>query len=91
LQGLPAPKYYWKVVRDTQTKKGIAFIGLNNIYLTPEQAEAGKFCKDISTTVTWLKWDATNTTVGYSFACEIGDFRRTVTSLPAFPTNGILK
>jgi hypothetical protein len=89
-QGLPAPKYYWKVVRNTQTKKGTAFIGINNPYLTEEQAAAGRFCTNISASITWLTWDATNIPKGYSFACEISDFRRTVTSLPTFPTNGIL-
>ena len=27
---VPAPKYYWKVVHDPETKRAAAFIGLND-------------------------------------------------------------
>ena len=32
LEKVPVPKFFWKIVYDEKTKKGIAVIGTNNIH-----------------------------------------------------------
>jgi hypothetical protein len=91
VRGMPTPRYFWKVIRDTQTNTATAFVGMNNPYLSVAEAQRDVFCNDISSSISWLTWSRLNITGGYSFACEISDFRRTVTELPSFTTNGVLR
>jgi hypothetical protein len=88
---MPIPRFYWKVLRDSSTNLATAFVGMNNPYITLQDAQRDVFCNDISSSITWLGWSRTNITGGYSFACEINDFRRTVTDLPAFTVSGVLR
>lgn len=84
-------RYFYKVVRNPVTNLAVAFIGLNTPYATIQEARAGVFCTDICNSISWLTWNQLNLVLGYSFCCEVNDFRRTVNELPAFTTVGILR
>lgn len=88
---MPMARYYYKVARNPVTNNAVAFIGINNPYLTLQEARAQVFCTDICNTISWLTWNQFNLVDGYSFCCEVNDFRRTVNELPPFTTNGILR
>ena len=78
-------------MRNPATNTATAFIGMNNPYLTEAQAQADVFCTDISDTITWLTWFPRDLVRGYSFACDLDEFRRVVTDLPSFTTVGVLR
>nr|AKB95586.1 DNA/RNA non-specific endonuclease [Chilo suppressalis] len=90
---IPVPQYFYKVVYEPSTKRGIAFVGINNPYYTPAEARAMFFCKDIcrgNTAFSWLSWDPDDPSEGYTFCCSIPDFRFTVNHLPQLEVRDIL-
>ena len=73
---VPAPKYYWKVVQDPQTKTGAAFIGLNDPHtnVAPEE-----LCKNrCSEMGSWVDWDLTNLDSGYMYCCAVEDAAKAI-------------
>ncbi|KAJ9590454.1 hypothetical protein L9F63_016513 [Diploptera punctata] len=88
-KGLPVPKVYWKVVYNSKTREGIAFIGINNPYVTNPSADY-IFCTDVCSRVSWLQWDQKDIKKGYSYCCDVNDFRKTVKTLPQFTVNSLL-
>lgn len=83
---IPVPKYFWKVVYEPQSQAGVAFIGLNNPFDHSEQT----FCKDVCDQLRWqITWERKNRNLGFSFCCEVDDFRRTI-EFPRFTTKGLL-
>ncbi|CAO1394242.1 unnamed protein product [Diamesa hyperborea] len=88
---MPMARYFYKVARNPVTNNAVAFISLNNPYLTLQEARAQVFCTDICNSISWLTWIQFDLVLGYSFCCEVNDFRRTVNELPSFTTNGILR
>lgn len=85
-KGIPVPKFFWKFVYDPKSKKGIVFIGTNN----PFKKEVEHICKDVSDSIKWLTWEKDNQTLGYSYACDVTDFRNTVNYLPQYEVKGLL-
>ncbi|XP_076252963.1 salivary endonuclease-like isoform X1 [Rhynchophorus ferrugineus] len=83
---LPVPEVFWRVVYDPVSQRGVAIIGLNDPYASSYNI----FCNDVSSKITWVTADWTNTARGLTYACEIDDFRRTVTFLPTFTVRGLL-
>ena len=49
---IPAPKFYWKVLKDETKNQAVAFIGLNDPHaddiIHPDDAFCTSICKDIS-------------------------------------------
>jgi DNA/RNA non-specific endonuclease len=88
---MPVPRMFWKILYDPTTQAGIAFIGLNNPYQTAAQAAADVWCTDISSTVSWLTWQQTNLVRGYSYTCEVNNFRANFPDIPSFPVTSILR
>ncbi|XP_034836493.1 uncharacterized protein [Maniola hyperantus] len=80
------PQYYYKVVYEPASKRGIAFVGINNPYYTSHEARDLFFCKDIcrSGNFRWLTWHPDNPAEGYTFCCTVPDFRNTIRHLPDF-------
>ncbi|XP_063538178.1 uncharacterized protein LOC134747488 [Cydia strobilella] len=90
---IPVPQYYYKVVYDTDSRKGIAFVGINNPYYTSSEARDLFFCEDLcrgNPEFRWLTWRPDNPSEGYTFCCRVEDFRRTVNHLPEFEVTGLL-
>lgn len=90
---IPVPEYYYKVVYEPTTLRGIAFVGINNPYYSPDEARAKFFCKDWcrgNTEFYWLSWHPDNAAEGYTFCCTVDDFRRTINHLPSFEVVSLL-
>jgi DNA/RNA non-specific endonuclease len=88
---LPVPRMFWKILYDPTTQAGIAFIGLNNPYQSAAEAAADVRCTDISSTVSWLTWQQTNLVRGYSYTCEVNNFRANFPDIPSFTVTSILR
>lgn len=89
---IPVPALYYKVVRDVDTNLGIVLIGVNNPHATQEEiVDRYTICEDVSDLIDWIGWSKTDILRGYSYACDVNDFVRTVTHLPAnVRTSGLL-
>lgn len=90
---IPVPKYFYKVVHEVNSKRGISFIGINNPYYTANEARSLFFCRDVcrnNTQFQWLSWDPNDPAKGYTFCCTVEDFANTVRHLPHFTVEGLL-
>ena len=89
---LPVPLFYYKVLIDLESQKGIVLIGLNNPHATIEQIEAEYIlCDDVSDLITWINWERTNPIRGYSYACDVNEWTQVVGHLPcSVKTSGLL-
>ncbi|XP_053605913.1 uncharacterized protein LOC128672645 [Plodia interpunctella] len=92
-QVVPVPEYFYKVVYEPSTQKGIAFIGINNPYYSVNEAVDMFFCPDLcrgGLDLSWLSWHPNNPSEGFTFCCSVPDFRQTVRHLPHFEVTGLL-
>lgn len=88
---IPVPKLYFRVVIEPHTRKGIVFVGVNNPHLSLEEIKKHYIlCPDVSDRVTYISWKKHDITAGYSYACEVHEFRKKVTTLPSFSVSGLL-
>lgn len=90
---IPVPQYFYKVVYEPFSQRGIAFVGINNPYYSPSEAREMFFCKDVcrgSNAFSWLSWHPDNPGEGYTFCCSIPEFRVTVPHLPPFEVKSLL-
>jgi len=88
-KGIPVPKFYWKAVYDPKGQRGVVFVGINNPYVNNPQG-GYLICTDICSKISWVHWDPKNIARGYSYCCEVDDFRSTVKYLPQFSVSGLL-
>jgi hypothetical protein len=86
---IPVPKLLWRAVYDLKSHAGVVFVGINNPHISSPQ-EDYIICNDVCSQISWLNWDPKNITNGYSYCCEVNDFRSTVNTLPPFPVSGLL-
>jgi hypothetical protein len=88
-KGIPVPKLFWKAVYNSKTQAGIVFVGINNPYLSNAE-EDYLICKDVCSKISWLQWDQKNIKKGYSYCCDVNEFRSTVDTLPELPVSSLL-
>lgn len=88
---MPVPRMFWKVLYNPATHAGIAFVGLNNPYQAEATIAADIRCTDICGQITWLSWTQKDIKKGYSYCCEVNDFRKAFPELPAFTVTSVLK
>lgn len=88
---MPVPRMFWKVLYNPATKAGIAFVGLNNPYQDPATIPADVRCTDICNQVTWLSWYQKDVKKGYSYCCEVNDFKKAFPDLPNLTVTSLLK
>jgi hypothetical protein len=88
-KAIPVPKFFWKAVYDPKSQAGVVFVGINNPYVSDPQGDY-LICTDVCSKISWVKWDQKNITAGYSYCCELDDFRSTVNTLPHFTVSGLL-
>lgn len=88
-KAVPVPNLYWKVLYEPVTKSGVAFLSVNNPHRFNQIKDI--ICTDICSEYDWLTWSASNITLGYSYCCEVNDFRKNVTTLPDFEVVSLLK
>ncbi|KAM0734737.1 hypothetical protein ACS0PU_011556 [Formica fusca] len=84
-----APKFYWKVIYDPLSKRGTAFVGLNDPFIKSVTDDI-YLCTDISEKIKWLDWKPRDITAGISYACSIADLRKAVLVVPVLDVIGIL-
>lgn len=87
--GIPIPAIFYKVVYEPESKAGIALLGLNNPY--KQNVKSDILCTDVCDQVDWLTWKNKNITSGYSYCCEVDDFRKVIKELPNFTVTSLLK
>lgn len=88
---IPVPKLYFRVVIEPRERKGIVLIGVNNPHLTLEEIERDYIvCPDISSRINWVNWSKHDISKGYSYACEVNEFRKHVRDLPEFDVRDLL-
>jgi hypothetical protein len=88
-KGIPVPKFYWKAVYDPNSQAGVVFVGINNPYVSDPQGDY-LICTDVCSNISWVHWDQKNIKKGYSYCCEVDDFRSKVQYLPQFTVSGLL-
>ena len=88
-KSIPIPKFFWKAVYDPESQAGVVFVGINNPHISDPQGDY-LICTDVCANISWVNWDQKNITAGYSYCCEVDDFRSTVDILPDFPVSGLL-
>ncbi|XP_066995524.2 uncharacterized protein [Anabrus simplex] len=89
---LPIPKYFWKVAYNNATKEGIAFVALNNPFITKVTLN-DILCTNICEQAGWMPtskvWQ--KFTNGYLYCCEVNALRKTISYVPRFNISGILQ
>nr|QCF41179.1 DNA/RNA non-specific nuclease 4 [Cylas puncticollis] len=89
---VPVPLIFWKIVHNPSTGQGIVIVGINNPYVP--DLSGSIICPDVSAKVTWfnakLKKDQRNIELGYIYACDVHDFKRTVYNSPYLNTHSLL-
>ncbi|RZF33904.1 hypothetical protein LSTR_LSTR009928 [Laodelphax striatellus] len=90
---IPVPKLYIKAVVDPVSKTGIAFLTVNNPYVTMEEIQEQNYviCEDICDVLDWLTWDPTNIKKGYSYCCNIKDLAKSLDFMPEIDVDDILR
>lgn len=78
--GIIVPKWLWKVVKNQNINAAIVLITLNNPFSSIENVE--EFCENICAKAFLNSKHFRTMSKGYTFCCEIGDFQRTVKSVP---------
>ena len=76
---LSSPLYYWKVVHNPDTNQAMAFVGVNNPYLTSSPTHK---CTNVCDRLSWVDWDRKDLDKGYMYCCDVQDFREYVEYLP---------
>jgi hypothetical protein len=88
-KAIPVPKLFWKAVYDPKDQAGVVFVGINNPYVSDPEGDY-LICTDVCSKISWLRWNQKNKKRGYSYCCEVDDFRSTVKILPEFTVRGLL-
>jgi len=88
-KAIPVPKFYWKAVYDPKRQAGVVFVGINNPYISDPQGDY-LICTDGCSQISWVEWDQKNIEKGYSYCCEVFDFRSPFKFLPQFTVSGML-
>lgn len=87
--GIPVPRLFYRVVYEPISQAGVVVLGLNNPY-KKKLYPGDVICTDICKKVKWLTWIKTDYELGYSYCCEVDDFRKRVNYLPDFTVKSIL-
>ena len=88
-KGLPAPKYYWKIVYDEQEHQGVGFLGLNDPY-AEDLKETDYLCNNVCDQVKWFVESVPNKDVeekGHITCCTIEELASIVGNIKSFETD----
>ncbi|CAD6233785.1 GSCOCG00007281001-RA-CDS [Cotesia congregata] len=88
-RALEVPRFFWKVIYQPETKKGTAFVGLNDPYQSAI-TEDMFICKDLSERIKLINWNKKSLSKGVSYACDVNHLRKVIPSIPDFPVEDIL-
>lgn len=85
---LPVPKYVWKIVYSLATKKAMAFVSLNNPFVT-EVTDDDYLCKDICEDYSWGSDAWSIPEKGLVYCCDVKQLKAVVKTIPALKISGI--
>lgn len=74
------PKYYFKVLLRKSTNESIAFLNVNNPFVSNGKAE--EVCPNVCDKANLQHKDFTIQTKGYTFCCTLEDFKKVFNGLP---------
>ena len=65
---VPAPRLFWKVLRETESNTAAVFIGLND----PHESRAPlELCPNRCAEMAWVDWEMTDLDGGYMYCCDL--------------------
>lgn len=73
------PKWFWKIIRDPSSKRGIALVTLNNIFAE----EAEQLCPNICATSRWNKTEFSDFKKGFTYCCDVNELMKEIPEIPA--------
>jgi len=83
---VPAPKYYWKLVRDPINDTAAVFIGLNDPHI---KSPPRKLCRDrCSEMSSWVKWSMDRLEAGFMYCCSVEDASKRIKGIPMVTETG---
>lgn len=74
------PQWIWKVLKNEGANSAIVFVTLNNPFA--DANEINEFCTNVCERAFLSSKHFQNSRKGYTFCCELADFKLTVKSLP---------
>ncbi|KAG5676221.1 hypothetical protein PVAND_006070 [Polypedilum vanderplanki] len=88
---IPVPMLYYKIIVNQANHSGIVFIGVNNVHLTLADIQRDYIvCNDVSDRITYVNWVKNDIVRGYSYACEVNDFLRSVPHVQGLTVTSLL-
>ncbi|KAI8122061.1 hypothetical protein FF38_05737 [Lucilia cuprina] len=88
---LPIPKLFFRVAVEPISKLGVVLVGVNNPHVSLDVIKRSYvLCEDVSHKISYINWKRLDLKNGYSYACEVNEFRKVVTHLPTFDVRGLL-
>jgi hypothetical protein len=76
---IPVPKIYYKILVNKADSSGVVLIGVNNPHLTIDEIKKDYVvCTDVSSQISYIKWNKDVIERGYSYACTVADFLKVV-------------
>lgn len=87
--GMPVPKFFWKIIYDSERMLGTAFVGVNDPYAEKITSDM-LICKDVSDSIRWLTWKSNSIDKGISYACSINELMKTIPTIPKLEVKGLL-
>jgi DNA/RNA endonuclease G (NUC1) len=79
---IEVPKWYWKVIINPVTKAGIVMITSNNPFAPLATLRSEEFCQNVCEEAGVETKPLQNVRKGYTFCCEVNEFKRMVNVLP---------
>ncbi|KAM7344138.1 salivary protein Tsal1-like [Cochliomyia hominivorax] len=77
---IEAPKYYYKILMHKPSDSAIVFVTVNNPYI--EDGADEEICTNVCEETGILHANFPDVTKGYTFCCELNEFKKLVDSLP---------
>ncbi|KAK7792454.1 hypothetical protein R5R35_013850 [Gryllus longicercus] len=86
---IPVPKFLWKVVYDEKSKKGIAFVVLNDPF--PKAIDSDdELCPNICKESGWNDNRWRRISRGYLYCCEVKELKKFVPYVPKYDVKSVL-
>ena len=65
---VPAPRFFWKVLRERDSNTAAVFIGLNDPH---ESLAPLELCPNRCAEMAWVDWEMTDLDGGYMYCCDL--------------------
>lgn len=87
---IPVPKFFWKVIYDPNSRRGTAFVGLNDPFIESITNDV-YLCTPIKRNIIWnLNWKPRDIKAGISYVCSVADLQKAVSAVPQLDVINLL-